>query len=48
MEMTRSPLQPFGFLLAAAAVIGNDSLQTLFLCALLGVVLVVGWRHSEG
>lgn len=48
MEMTRSPLQPFGFLLAAAAVIGNDSLQTLFLCTLLWVVLVVGWRHSEG
>jgi hypothetical protein len=66
MEPTLGPLPAIGFLLAAAAVIGNDSLQTLgpflaanrgrvsrplqalFLCILLWVVLVVGWRLSEG
>jgi hypothetical protein len=66
MEPTLSPLPAIGFLLAAAAVIGNDSLQTLgpflvanrervsrplqalFLCALLWVVLVVGWTLGGG
>jgi hypothetical protein len=66
MAMALSPLQAAGFLLAGAAVIGNDALQTLgtflaanrgrvprplqalYLCAVLCLVLLLGWRLGAG
>ncbi|MFM8605865.1 MAG: hypothetical protein ACKOBY_10165 [Cyanobium sp.] len=66
MDPPLSPLQAAGFLLAGAAVIGNDALQTLgtflaanrgrvprplqavYLCAVLCLVLLLGWRLGHG